>query len=264
MQVAGVNSVRDITNKLRSATGNFIHFGVTRAPSKSSVSYQNKQRTYEVFMDLYLKLLEKYEPSLSSRRKYAKRLKRKIFIMDFSIIPLCLSLFDWAKFRTKKGGLKLHAVMNYDTGQPSCAHITDAKQHDVREAKNILFPKALVLVLDRVYVAYKWLFNLNCYSVIFVTGLKANADIKVVESFLTSNKQEQILSDEDIRLKGFYSAQNYPDKLRIVKVYYVENGRLSNLITFLRMNVFVKIDLWEWVNNPILSKEKPPPKNLLF
>ena len=340
MQFSGVDSVRDISNGLRSATGNLSHFGVSRAPSKSSISYQNKNRTHKVFEDLYFSLLDKYEPSLERRRKYARRLKRKIFIMDASIIPLCLSLFDWAKFRTKKGALKLHAVVDYDTGLPSYACMTDGKKHDVRVAKHTVFPEDSVLVMDRAYVDYEWLYNLDSSGVIFVTRLKSNADKQVVEQFLTNEKQEHILSDEDIRLTGFYSSQRYPKKLRIVKVYDEKNDKiltiltnqliwtadiisqlykarwdvevffkhlkqqfkvksfvgtsanavriqmwcsmiaillanylknkatykwhLSNLVCFLRMNLFVKIDLWKWLDNPITVKTKPPPENLLF
>ncbi len=72
-------------------------------------------------------LLDTYEPSLAKRRRYARRLNRKIFIMDVSIIPLCLSLFDWAKFRIKKGALKLHAVLDYDARLPAYAVMTDGK-----------------------------------------------------------------------------------------------------------------------------------------
>ena len=106
MQFAGVSSLRDISNGLRSATGNLNHLGVKKAPCKSSMSYINKNRSYEVFADVYFALLEKLEPSLRKSRLYAKRIKRKIFIMDASIIPLSLSLFDWAKFRTHKGAVK--------------------------------------------------------------------------------------------------------------------------------------------------------------
>src|SRR5690625_6409151 len=81
--------------------------GVANAPSKSAISYRNKHRTYEVFKDLYFELLEDLEPSLQRKRKYGYQLERKIFIMDGSVIPLSLSLFDWAKFRTKKGAIKL-------------------------------------------------------------------------------------------------------------------------------------------------------------
>ena len=340
MQLSKVDSLRDISNGLRSATGNLSHLGIKKAPSKSSISYINKHRNADFFEDLYFDLLNDLEPSLSNRRKYARRLKRKIFIMDSSIIPLCLSLFDWAKFRTKKGAVKLHAVLDYDTGLPSYATLTDGKKHDVKVAANTVFPKDSVLVVDRAYVNYEWLYNLDSTGVFFVTRLKSNADIKVVETFLTNDKQEHVLSDQDIRLTGFYSSQKYPDKLRIVKVYDKENDQnlvlltnnlswtadtisqlykarwdvevffkhlkqlfrvktfvgtsqnavriqmwcsmiaillfkylkqkakhrwnLSNLVTFLRINLFVKIELWKWINNPIINTANPPPQNTLF
>ena len=67
MQIAGVNSLRDISNGLRSATGNLNHFGVSTAPCKSSISYQNKHRDHKVFLELYFKLLDRYEPSFARR-----------------------------------------------------------------------------------------------------------------------------------------------------------------------------------------------------
>jgi len=340
MQLAKANSLRDISNGLRSATGNLNHLGVQKAPSKSSMSYINANRSYELFMDLYFALLDKYEPSLERKRKYAKRLKRKIFIMDSSIIPLCLSLFDWAKYRTKKGALKLHAVLDYDTGLPSYAIMTDGKKHDVTVAKQTTFPSESVLVVDKAYVDYKWLYELDSTGVFFVTRLKSNADIKITQQFLTNERHNHILSDEDIALTGFYSSKDYPKSLRIVKAYdeknqqelvlltnnlswtadtisqlykarwdvevffkhlkqmfkvntfvgtsanavriqmwcsmitillfkYLQNRaqfkwNLSNLVSFFRINLFVKIDLWKWVDNPILIKEKPPPKIDLF
>lgn len=154
MQLAGANSLRDISNGLRTATGNLSHLGIEKAPSKSSMSYINKHRTHEIFMELYFKLLDQYEPSLSRRNIYANRFKRKIFIMDSSIISLCLSLFDWAKYRTSKEAVKLHAVLDYYTGLPSYAILTDGKTHDVTAAKNTYFPSGSVVVVDRAYVDY--------------------------------------------------------------------------------------------------------------
>jgi len=340
MQFANATSLRDISNGLRSATGNLNHLGVKKAPSKSTLSYINKHRDYSVFMDFYFALLDKLEPSLQRRRKYARRLKRKIFIMDSSIIPLCLSLFDWAKFRTQKGAIKLHAVLDYDTGLPSYAVIGDGKTHDVTVARQTVFPSGSVLVVDRAYVDFKWLYNLDSTGVFFVTRLKSNADIEYIESFLTNDKHDHILSDDNIMLTGFYSSKKYPEKLRIVKVYDEENDQililltnnmswtagtisqlykarwdvevffkhlkqlfrvktfvgttsnavriqmwcsmiamllfrylknkaeyrwhLSNLVTFLRINLFVKIDLWKWINKPVMEKANPPPLMTLF
>lgn len=340
MQMAGATSLRDISNGLRSATGNLSHLGITKPPCKSSLSYINQHRTFEVFRDLYFNLLERMEPSLRIQRQYASRLKRKIFIMDASIIPLSLSLFDWARFRTKKGAVKLHAVLDYDTGLPCYAVLSDGKTHEINTARHTVFPSDSVLVVDRAYVDYEWLYNLDSSGVFFVTRLKKNADIEVVEQFLTNDRHEHILSDEDIRLTGFYPSKNYPAKLRIVKVYDSRSGQtlilltnqlnwtadtisqlykarwdvevffkhlkqlfrvktfvgtspnavriqmwcsmiaillvkylkkkadykwhLSNLITFLRINLFVKIDLWKWVNKPIIENVNSPPVKTLF
>ncbi|HRN33953.1 MAG TPA: IS4 family transposase [Saprospiraceae bacterium] len=161
MQFADASSVRDNSNGLRSATGDLNHLGVKKAPSKSSISYINANRSYKIFEEYFYALLDKLEPSLQCRRQYAARLKRKIYIMDGSVIPLCLSLFDWAKFRTTKGGIKLHTVLDYDTGLPCFATITDAKTHEVNEARSIAFPSGSIVVMDRGYVDYKWLFNLD-------------------------------------------------------------------------------------------------------
>lgn len=340
MHLAKANSNRDISNGLRSATGNLSHLGVRRAPSKSSMSYINAHRSHEVFKDLYFALLEKLEPSLQRRRKYARRLKRQIFIMDASVIPLSLGLFDWAKFRTKKGAIKLHAVLDYDTALPSYAVITEGKVHDSVVAKQTLFPESSVLVMDRAYVDFGWLNDLDSNGVFFVTRLKSNASIEVLASFLTKDKDEHILTDEEIALTGFYTSQKYPQSLRIVRVYDEINDKililltnnmswtadtisqlykarwdvevffkhlkqlfkvktfvgtspnavriqmwtsliailllkylkskakykwyLSNLVNFLRINLFAKINLWVWLNNPWIKPTKPPPLMTLF
>jgi hypothetical protein len=340
MQMSGSSSLRDISTGLLSATGNLNHMGITTSPSKSSLSYLNKNRNSQVFEDLYFELFAHLEPSLQKYRMYARRLKKQIFILDSTVIPLSLSLFDWAKFRTTKGAVKMHAVLDYDSGLPSYAVLTDGKTHDVKAAKLIAFPSGSVLVMDRAYVDYQWLNDLDSSGVIFVTRLKSNADIEIVESYLTNDRHEHILTDEQIRLTGFKSSQNYPKNLRIVKVYDAENDQtlilltnnmswtadtisqlykarwavevffkqlkqlfrvktfvgtsenavriqmwcsliaillfkylqneakydwnLSNLISFLRINLFVKIDLWEWVNHPIIENKKHPPNEGLF
>jgi hypothetical protein len=120
--------------------------------------------------------------------------------MDSTIIPLSLSLFDWAHFRSTKGAIKLHTVLNYDTGLPCYAVLTDGKKHDVTIAKTIDFPKGSVVVMDRAYVDYSWLYNLDSSGVFFVTRLKDNHQHEILRTYLTNNKQEHILSDQDIAL----------------------------------------------------------------
>lgn len=116
--------------------------------------------------------------------------------MDGSVIPLSLSLFDWAKFRTKKGAIKLHAVVDYDIGLPNYAVITDGKTHDLGPARDHLIPSESVLVVDRAYVDYEWLNNLDSNKVYFVTRLKSNADFDIVKEFAVNEKHDHILSDQ--------------------------------------------------------------------
>src|SRR5680860_702853 len=103
-QFAKSQSVRDISNGLRSATGNLNHLGIQRAPSKSTISYQNKNRSWELFRDYYYVLLESLGQQAQMKRTKFK-IKSKIFLLDATTISLCLSLFDWAKYKTKKGCL---------------------------------------------------------------------------------------------------------------------------------------------------------------
>lgn len=217
--LAKSTSVQEISDGLKSAAGTLNHLGVGKSPCKSSISYINAHRSCELFKDFYFALLEKHEPSLAKRRKYTQKLKRKIFILDATTISLCLSLFDWAKFPTRKGGIKLHAVFDYDTSLPVFVHMTEARQHESKVTPVTLFPVGSVLVMDRAYEKYDYLNNLDSNGIYFVTRLKRNADIELVESFQTNEKQEHILSDEDIKLSGFYPSQKYPKTLRVVEVY---------------------------------------------
>lgn len=104
-QFAKSQSVRDISNGLRSATGNLNHLGINRAPSKSSISYQNKHRDWELFREYYYKLLG----SLGQQAGFKQikfKIKSKIFFLDATTISLCLNLFDWANTKQQRELLK--------------------------------------------------------------------------------------------------------------------------------------------------------------
>lgn len=119
-------SVRDISNGLRSATGNLNHLGIERAPSKSSISYQNKHRDSDLFRDTYYALLSQLGQQVKNNRSKL-RVKVPVYLLDSTTISLCLSLFDWAKFRTTKGAVKMHTLLDYDGKLPAYVNITDGK-----------------------------------------------------------------------------------------------------------------------------------------
>lgn len=157
MQLSDSTSLRDIANGLLSAEGNLNHFGINRASAKSSLSYLNKNRNYEVFKDIFYELLNRLYSEITHMGQYVKQLKRKISILDSTTITLCLYLFDWVKYQTSKGSIKLHTVLDYDSGLPSYGVLPDGKQSDITAAKAMNFASNSILVMDRWYVDYEWL-----------------------------------------------------------------------------------------------------------
>lgn len=329
----GAASVRDISNGLRSITGNIYHFGCRQVPSKSSISYVNQKRKAVLFKDYYFALQQHFQQQMSYSRAALRYLKRKIFILDATVIPLCLSLYNWAEFRSRKGAVKLHTVLDFDGCLPVFADLTNGKVHEIQVARELEYPKGSVLVFDMGYYDFSWWRNLDSKGIFFVTRAKENLGYRIVDEYnVTKEKNENILKDIDIEFTNPKSNKDYPKKIRLVKCYdpvkreslwFLTNNRswtastvaevykerwqietffkklkqrmkiktfigltenavqiqvwtaliamlvlsylkakakypwhLSNLTNFLRLNLFVKIDLWEWINEPFTSTLK--------
>lgn len=337
-QFANSKSVRDISNGLRSATGNLNHLGVNKAPSKSSISYQNQRRDWRLFRDYYYKLSEHLGQQAKFKQKKF-RIKSKIFLLDSSTISLCLSLFDWAKYKTAKGAVKLHTLLDYDGNLPAYINITDGKTADNKGAYDIPLLKNSVIVADRFYNDFSLLNVWDSTSIFFVIRHKENLKFKTIKEFdLPDNRHQHILKDELIELEKPASKNKYQGKLRRVSVWDEKNEQvielitnqmtwtantigelyksrwqieiffreikqllhiksfigtsenavmiqiwvamitililkflkqmakfkwhLSNLVAFLRLNLFVKIDLQKWIDNPFENDVGKPPEKI--
>jgi hypothetical protein len=337
-QFAKSQSVRDISNGLRSATGNLNHMGMPRAPSKSTLSYQNKNRSWELFRDYYYVLLESLgQQAHMKRTKF--RIKSKIFLLDATTISLCLSLFDWARYKTKKGAVKMHTLLDYDGHLPAYVNITDGKTADNKGAYDVPLLKRSVIVADRFYNDFALLNVWDSNEVCFVVRHKDNIKFRTVKELeLPENRHQHLLKDEIIELTGTNTKDKYPKKLRRVALWDDKNGQtievitnqmswtantitelyrarweveiffrdikqqlhiksfigtsqnavmiqiwtalitililkalktvakhpwyLSNLVAFIRLNLFVKVNLQEWLDNPF-EKEQPPPNKYI-
>jgi len=230
-QFAKSQSVRDISNGLRSATGNLNHLGIAKAPSKSTISYQNKHRSWELFRDYYYHLLQHL--GQQARFKRVKfRIKSKIFLLDSTIIILCLSLFDWAKYKTAKGAVKMHTLLDYDGNLPVYINITNGKTADNKGAYDIpLIPRS-VIVADAFYNDFSLLNVWDSNKVFFVIKHKENLQFnKIKENELPENRHEHIIIDEIIELKSKSSKMKYAKRLRRVVVWDEKNQNTIELIT---------------------------------
>lgn len=332
-QFAKSQSVRDISNGLRSATGNLNHMGVERAPSKSTISYQNKRRDWELFRDYYYSLLKGLGQQAQMKRvKF--RIRSKIFLLDSTTISLCLSLFDWAKYKTAKGAVKMHTLLDYDGNLPAYVNITNGKTADNKGAYDVPLLKGSVIVADRFYNDFSLLNVWDSSGVFFVVRHKENIQFRSIkERELPDNRHGHILMDEIIELNGAGTKEKYPEKLRRVAIWDERNQQqielitnqmtwtantiselyrarweveiffreikqllhiksfigtsenavmiqiwtalitilvlkalkamakhkwyLSNLVAFIRLNLFVKVELQKWLDHPF--EEHPPP-----
>ena len=207
-QFAKSQSVRDISNGLRSATGNLNHMGINKAPSKSTISYQNKHRNWELFREYYYELLQ----SLGQHPKFKQvkfKIKSKIFLLDASTISLCLSLYDWARYKTAKGAVKMHTLLDYDGNLPAYVNITDGKTADNKGAYDIPLLKGSVIVADRYYNDFSLLNTWNSKGVYFVVRHKENVRYKTIkENDLPDDRHQHIIKDETIQLTGVQSQLN--------------------------------------------------------
>jgi len=225
------NSLREISNGLMSATGNLNHLGVSKAPSKSSLSYINKKRDWNLFKDYYFKMLE-HLSSLAGFKQKKFKIKSKIYLLDSTTISLCLSIFDWALYRTAKGAIKLHTILDYDSCLPVYVYMSDGKLSDVKAVQELSFRKGAVIVMDRAYLDFIMLSRWNTEGVYFVTRLKKNIKFKrLKERDLPDNRHEHILVDEYIELSEEETAQKYPKKLRRVVVFNEEKNETIELLT---------------------------------
>ena len=333
-QFANSQSLRDISNGLRSATGNLNHLGMLKAPSKSTLSYQNKNRSWELFRNYYYVLLESLGQQAHFKRTNFK-IKSKIFLLDATTISLCLNLFDWARYKTKKGAIKMHTLLDYDGHLPAYVNITDGKTADNKGAHDIPLLKGSVIVADRFYNDFSLLNVWDSNGVYFVVRHKDNIKFRTLKELeLPEQRHQHVLKDEIIELTGINTKEKYPTKLRRVALWDEKNQQtievitnqmswtantitelykarweveiffrdikqqlhiksfigtshnsvmiqiwttlitililkalktqakhswyLSNLVAFIRLNLFVKVDLHKWIDNPF-AKEQPPP-----
>lgn len=230
-QFAKSQSVRDISNGLRSATGNLNHLGIQKAPSKSTVSYQNQRRDWTLFRDYYYHLLERLGQQPEFKRvKF--RIKSKIYLLDSTTISLCLSLFDWAKYKTTKGAVKMHTLLDYDGNLPTYVNITDGKTGDNKGVQDMPLHPGSVIVADRYYGDFKLLSLWDSNQVKFVIRHKENLSFDVLEIREQNQKlHPQIITDQVIELTGPLTRKKYPKRLRRVVVWNDEHQMAIELLT---------------------------------
>lgn len=225
-QFAGHDSLRGVEAGLATQGQKLYHLGINPI-HRTTLAYANKHRPHELFKKLFFNMLSKCQP-LAPKHKF--RFKNKLYSLDATTIDLCLSLYDWAKFRTTKGAVKLHVKLNHAGYLPNFAVITEAAIHEQKSVLHIPLERNDVAVFDRAYNSYDWYRSLVDKGIIFVTRLKKNADYKVIQRRSVKHLKD-IYSDQIIKLKGFYSKHKYPYALRRIRCKDQETGNTITILT---------------------------------
>lgn len=229
-QFSKSEGLRDICNGLMSAQGNLNHLGITSPVKRSTLSYQNQHRNWELFRDFYFSCKDRlFGEGNRSLRRSLKKLKRKIYMLDATLVSVCLNSFDWAHYRQSKGALKLHMLLDFDGCLPQYIHLTDGRQHETKIAKEIPIAKGSVVVGDRGYMDFV-LFNLwHNQGVSFVVRAKDSIKLDVVKEYEPGHAP--VLHDKDVFPSLEPSQKKYSGPLRLVEVWDEDNQQTIQLLT---------------------------------
>jgi len=226
-QLAQAKSLREIETGLRACEGKLRHLGLSKAPGRSTLSYANAHRPWQLYEGLFEAQLARCQ-QVAPGKKF--RFKNKLYSMDATVVELCASMFDWATYRKAKGAVKLHLLLDHDGYLPVFAHITEGRVADVKVAQALDLPKGSIVAMDRGYIDYRLFERWSQKGVFFVTRLKKNADIYVVEKREVPGGST-VLSDEIIEFNVFQAGRTIKRQYRRVKVSIEEKDEPLVLLT---------------------------------
>ena len=201
--------------------------------SKSQLSRKNENRDYQIFVEIFHHLFDK----LKANKGLTKALKDigSVKIIDSSTVSLCLSLFPWAKFRSSKGGIKLHTIYDLDVQAPENVIITNAIIHDKEIFDNLTLNPSVTYLFDRAYIHYQKFDDFIENDIYFITRAKSNTKIEFIRSInLTSkDKEANILLDADVMLGDYTSKTKMKHQMRLVRVKNTDRNGKEEVIDIL-------------------------------
>lgn len=219
-QLSNRESLRDLVIALDAHQSKCYHLGMGKNVSRSSLARANQDRDYHIFEEYAYYLVNQ---TRETRATKIFELGGNVYAFDSTTIDLCLSVFWWAKFRRRKGGIKIHTLYDVETQIPAFFHITEASVHDSKVMKEIPYESGSYYIFDRAYNNFKMLYKIQQIGAYFVIRAKTNLQYKTIK--WKRRLPRNVLSDLTIGLSGFYPKQYYPGTLRLVKYWDEQQQR---------------------------------------
>jgi hypothetical protein len=222
-------SLRDIETCLRAMQPKLYHAGIRGNVSRSTMADANETRDWRIYADFAAVLITRAR-HLYAQDEFGVTLEQTAYAFDSTTIDLCLSLFPWAKFRKRKGAVKLHTLLDLRGGIPCFVHVSHGKTHDVRALDELLIEPAAFYVMDRGYIDFARLHRFTRSLAFFVVRAKRNLDF-TRRSSRSVDRSTGLRSDQTIVLDGPKTSQEYPDPLRRVGYLDEKTGKRFVFLT---------------------------------
>ena len=229
-QLSGRDSLRDLLVSISPHKAKFYHLGFGKNVTRSNLQLANEQRDYRIFEEFAYAMINKARACSLPDSDFTLDISGPVYAFDSTLIDLCLNVFWWAEFRTAKAAVKIHTLIDVKTSIPCFVHITDGATHDVNGLDVLKFENGGFYVLDRGYLDFKRLLNINTHSAYFITRSRN----KLVFNRITSRKVKKkkgILCDQTITLANYRPSVKYPIPLRRIRFYDKETNKRFIFLT---------------------------------
>jgi hypothetical protein len=226
-QLADARSLREICNGLAASEGKLRHLGIPQAPNKSTLAYANEKRPWQLYQTLFEQLLERCQSVARGKKKF--RFKNKLLSLDSTSIDLCAEVYDWARYKSTKGAVKIHLLLDNEGYPPCFAHITDGKSHDITVGRTLRFAPGTIMAMDKGYVDYRWWKQITEDGAYFVSRLKEDLHYEVLEERKLP-QNSPVLRDCWIRIAAT-PQRPFELALRLVTIFDEDKQRKLTFIT---------------------------------
>ena len=227
-QIRGKQSLRDIETGLNQNQGKWAHLGIETI-ARSTISEANKRIDPKIYEKLFYELLGKCV-NFSARKRF--KFKNPLVALDATVIDLCLSVYDWAKFRKRKGAIKLHCLLDVKGNIPSFMVMTDGKIHESQIAQNIPLPLMpdSIITFDRAYIDFGVFSAYQHNGIFFVTRAKSNLNYTVLGQHMLPQRKGLIF-DHSIALANHYQSRDFLHPLRLIGYKDSQTGKIYQFLT---------------------------------
>lgn len=223
------DSLRDTEVCLRAWPKQLYHLGLRGSVARSTIADANENRSWRIWSDLAMSLIGRAR-KLYAGEPVAGRLRAAVYVLDTTTIDLCLSLFPWAKFRRRKGAIKLHTLLDLRGNIPCFINVSEGSVHEVNVLDDLPTEVGAYYVMDRAFVDFSRLYRLTQAGAWFVTRAKQNMDFRVTES-RPVDRSRGLRADQTIRLRGPLSRRRYPIPLRRISFIDPKTGTALVFLT---------------------------------